>query len=56
MGAGYHARMAPWVYLNRGYLSETTDAHGRRVGGHTQETQQRAPYYEYRRLMSKAGA
>ena len=56
MGSGYHARMAPWVYLNRGYLSEGTDDHGRRVGGHTQETQQRAPYYEYRRLMARAEA
>ena len=55
MGAGYHAGMAPWVYLNRGNLSETADDQGRRIGGHTQETQQRAPYYEYRRLMAGTG-
>jgi nitrite reductase/ring-hydroxylating ferredoxin subunit len=54
IGTGFHAPMAEWVLLNRGYESETTDERGRRVGGHTQETQQRAPYYEYRRLMAQA--
>lgn len=47
---------APWVYFNRGIGNETMDEQGRRVGGHTQETQQRAPYYEYRRLMAGAAA
>lgn len=47
---GYHAHNVPWVLLNRGYLSEVEE-NGIRKGGHTQETIQRAPYYEYRRLM-----
>lgn len=51
-GQGFHAPMAPWVMLNRGIKTEQIDAQGRRFGGHTQETQQRAPYYEYRRLMT----
>jgi hypothetical protein len=50
---GFRAPMVPWVHLNRGYLSEQTDAQGHRVGDLTQETQQRAPYYEYRRLMAR---
>jgi hypothetical protein len=45
--------MVPWVHLNRGYLTEETDAQGQRIGDLTQETQQRAPYYEYRRLMAR---
>lgn len=48
---GYRAQNVPWILLNRGHLSETTEASGVRKGGHTQETIQRAPYYEYRRLM-----
>ena len=47
---GYRADNVPWVLLNRGYLSETVE-NGIRKGQHTQETIQRAPYYEYRRLM-----
>jgi nitrite reductase/ring-hydroxylating ferredoxin subunit len=50
---GFRAPMVPWVHLNRGYLTEETDAQGHRVGDLTQETQQRAPYYEYRRLMAR---
>ncbi len=54
MQEGYKAKIvAPWVYLNRGILSETLDEEGVRLGSHTQETQQRAPYYEYRRLMAE---
>lgn len=52
---GYRARNVPWVMLNRGYLSESNEGDVRR-GGHTQETIQRAPYYEYRRLMGMQGA
>ena len=52
MQEGYKAGTVPWVYLNRGINSETTDEKGNRVGDLTQETQQRAPYYEYRRLMA----
>lgn len=51
IGQGLQARMVPWVMFNRGIQSEQMDEQGRRFGGHTQETQQRAPYYEYRRLM-----
>lgn len=50
---GFRAGMVPWVLLNRGYLSEQTDESGRRIGELVQETQQRAPYYEYRRLMAR---
>jgi hypothetical protein len=49
---GYRAQNVPWVLLNRGYLSEVERENGVRRGGHTQETIQRAPYYEYRKLMS----
>lgn len=49
---GYRAQNVPWVLLNRGYLSEVEKENGVRRGGHTQETIQRAPYYEYRKLMS----
>jgi phenylpropionate dioxygenase-like ring-hydroxylating dioxygenase large terminal subunit len=49
---GYRVQQAPWILLNRGIESETTEANGIRKGGHTQETVQRAPYYEYRRLMA----
>ena len=52
---GYQASSAEWVLFNRGYKSEQTDPDGIRSGQHTQETQQRAPYYEYRRLMSISG-
>lgn len=45
---------APWVLLNRGYTTEQVDAEGCRYGDLTQETQQRAPYYEYRRLMARS--
>ena len=48
---GMEAYTAPWVLFNRGLKSEETTADGLRFGHHTQETQQRAPYYEYRRLM-----
>ena len=51
--AGYGAWMAPWVLFNRGYTTEGRTDDGLRVGHHTQETQQRAPYYEYRRLMDQ---
>lgn len=54
--AGYGAWNAPWVLLNRGYTTEETLPDGRRHGHHTQETQQRAPYYEYRRLMGLPGS
>lgn len=54
IGQGLHAGMVPWVLLNRGMQTEQQDEQGRRYGGHTQETQQRAPYYEYRRLMQGA--
>lgn len=52
---GYRAWGSEWVLFNRGYKSEQTDENGIRSGQHTQETQQRAPYYEYRRLMSISG-
>jgi phenylpropionate dioxygenase-like ring-hydroxylating dioxygenase large terminal subunit len=52
---GLQAQNVPWVLFNRGYQSETTGADGIRRGGHTQETPQRAAYYEYRRLMADAG-
>lgn len=52
MQEGYKAGNIPWIHLNRGVESEFVDAKGRRVGDLTQETQQRAPYYEYRRLMA----
>ncbi len=52
---GYKAWNAEWVMFNRGYTTEAVDAQGVRSGHHTQETQQRAPYYEYRRLMGVAG-
>ena len=48
---GMEAYTAPWVLFNRGLKSEETTPDGLRFGHHTQETQQRAPYYEYRRLM-----
>ena len=51
-GQGMKAEMVPWILFNRGIKSEEVDEHGRRYGGHTQETQQRAPYFEYRRLMT----
>jgi phenylpropionate dioxygenase-like ring-hydroxylating dioxygenase large terminal subunit len=53
---GYQARNVPWVLFNRGYQSETVTADGIRRGGHTQETPQRASYYEYRRLMADRDA
>ena len=53
--AGYGAHDSEWVLLNRGLRSEQCDEQGRRFGHHTQETQQRAPYYEYRRLMGGDG-
>lgn len=49
--AGYKVPNFEWVMFNRGLTTEQVDALGRRYCGHTQETQQRAPYYEYRRLM-----
>ncbi len=52
MQEGYKAGEVPWVHLNRGVESETVDEKGNRMGDLTQETQQRAPYYEYRRLMA----
>ncbi|HAC35075.1 MAG TPA: ring-hydroxylating dioxygenase [Gammaproteobacteria bacterium] len=52
---GYQAINSEWVLFNRGYKSELTDEEGIRSGNHTQETQQRAPYYEYRELMSISG-
>ena len=52
---GYDAWGSPWVLFNRGYKSEQIDETGVRSGAHTQETQQRAPYYEYRRLMGISG-
>ncbi|MBL4621704.1 MAG: Rieske 2Fe-2S domain-containing protein [Immundisolibacteraceae bacterium] len=52
---GYDAWGSQWVLFNRGYKSEQTDADGIRSGAHTQETQQRAPYYEYRQLMGISG-
>ena len=52
---GYKAWNAEWVMFNRGYTTEEIDARGVRSGHHTQETQQRAPYYEYRRLMGADG-
>ncbi|MEL0083497.1 MAG: Rieske 2Fe-2S domain-containing protein [Gammaproteobacteria bacterium] len=52
---GYQASSAEWVLFNRGYKSEQVDDQGIRSGQHTQETQQRAPYYEYRKLMSISG-
>lgn len=54
-GQGMKAEMVPWILFNRGIKSEKIDEHGRRYGGHTQETQQRAPYFEYRRLMKVGG-
>lgn len=54
MQAGYKAKIAaPWVYLNHGILPEAVDEEGVRLGGHTQATQQRAPYYKYHRLMTE---
>ena len=52
---GYDAWESQWVLFNRGYKREQTDENGVRSGGHTQETQQRAPYYEYRQLMGISG-
>ena len=52
MQEGYKAGNVPWVLLNRGVETERVDAQGVRIGDLTQETQQRAPYYEYRRLMA----
>ena len=49
---GYKAGNIPWVLLNRGVTTERVDDQGVRIGDLTQETQQRAPYYEYRRLMA----
>lgn len=53
---GYQAHNVPWVLFNRGVQSETVDADGIRRGGHTQETPQRAAYYEYRKLMTQNDA
>lgn len=49
---GLRAQNVPWVLFNRGLQTEKTGADGIRRGGHTQETPQRAAYYEYRRLMA----
>ncbi len=44
----------PWVWFNRGLDTETRGADGERVGPTTGEIQQRAIYYEWKRLMSGA--
>lgn len=51
MQEGYNAEMIEWVYLNRGLAVETTNEHGERIGKPDHETVQRAPYYEWRKLM-----
>lgn len=53
MQEGYKATMIEWVYINRGYLAETTNEHGERIGRPDHETVQRAPYYEWRKLMAE---
>ena len=55
MQEGYQADMIEWLYMNRGYLAETINEHGERIGKPDHETVQRASYYEWRKLMAESG-
>ncbi len=46
----------PWVWFNRGLDTETRGRDGERTGPTSGEVQQRAIYYEWKRLMANADA